>query len=172
MSLIILGQCEVSRGRKGDPQRVVKMVGNHPHRLGDDGLEPYRFPEIASWPKGQCQLKLAVVNYHGEYFQNFSMVRDRLKNDPELVGWQKGGFPELMSDKLWESLQKLWDGRIWRVYAPAPEAVWLNSYRYRCAPCVRCDPDDRNLSAYWVDYVLDGRCCFLLSRKVGEALGS
>lgn len=168
--LIHLGQCEVNGGQVGDPQRVANLVGNRPHWLGDDGLKPDRFPEISSWPKGQCQFELACAHFSGEKFSNFVEARECLRR--EFADWGLAGFPELMSDKLWKNLPMLWECGIWRVYAPAPEAVWLGSCGYPCAPYVGCDPDDRHLSALWVESDFCDCGCCLLSRKVEEELGS
>ncbi|KKQ89892.1 MAG: hypothetical protein UT11_C0017G0020 [Berkelbacteria bacterium GW2011_GWA2_38_9] len=145
--LTILGQCEVNGGQKGDPKRAAKIVGSRPHLLGNGGLEPDRFPELDTWPEGQRHLELAVANYPGEYFRDFSKAQARLKGDPELANWQPGGFPKLMSDGVWNNLQMLWECGIWRVYAPAPEAVWLSSDGDRYAPYVSCRPGARHLRA-------------------------
>ena len=171
--LIILGQCEVNGGQVGDPQRAVKLVGNRPHLLGNNGLEPDRFPESASWPEGQCQLELAAAHFPGEVFSNLTEVQERLRQEFAADGWELAGFPGLMSDEVWENLPMLWERGIWRIFAPAPEAVWLFSHGRPCALDVDCDPYCRCLNARWVEGDFDDDGCFLLSRKVGELeLGS
>lgn len=171
--IIPLGSYEVDGGRAGDLQRVVKLVGKRPYWLGDEGLQLDRFPEINNWEEGTCQMDLMAANFPGEYFPHFSQVQARLKGEPELAGKQLGGFSGLMSDGVWKNLPMLWERGIWRVYAPAPEAVWLRSDGSPCAPYVGCGPGARGLGARWVGGVFDDGGCFLLSRKVGKSeLGS
>lgn len=164
--LIILGQYEVDGGQKGDPKRVAKLVRNCPYWLGDGGLEPDRFSNIDSWPEGRCQLKLAVICFPGEVFSNLAEAQARLKGEPKLADWQLGGFPELMSDGLWEHLQTLWEQDVYCVVAPADSAVWLTSDGDRYVLYVYCYPTGSRLHACLVEYELDGRHGLLVSRKV------
>lgn len=135
-----------------------ELVGDLTHYL-DDPLDPARWPEIAKWV-GPPEEELLLVTL-GVYQPNIAAAVEAL----DAEGFAPKGFPQLMAIK--DRMAELWSGdpRVPYVAAPHPDGYWRDDDGDLYVPYLNCDPDYRNLSAYWVGRGWNEDDWFLAVRK-------